>query len=229
MEQILQEGIKPRVEVKEVMRFLGARGRAGSPRLKRKIRSMLSEADVLLEPRVYARRKKVSTTQQGAVLIDRDVPLKSRKVAKTFRNSSTAYVFVATVGEKVDRKIRDLMKESSVSDASILDAIASAAVEKMLDQFQTSVDKELARLNLTSTIRFSPGYCDWNIKEQHKIFKTIDAGTIGVTLTPSALMHPRKSVSGVFGVTEAGSTNREAINPCLLCGNKDCNTRRIES
>jgi len=229
MERILHEDIKPRVEVKEVMRFLGARGGTGSPRLKRKIRSMLSEADLLLEPRVYARRKSLRTTQEGAVVLDRDVPLKSRKVAKTFRNSSAAYVFVATVGEKVDRKIHELMKKNSVSDASILDAIASAAVEKTLDQFQSSVDRELARLNLTSTIRFSPGYCDWNIKEQHKIFKSIDARTIGVTLTPSALMHPRKSVSGVFGVTAAGETDKRQINPCLLCAKKDCNTRRIEN
>ncbi|MCK7538940.1 MAG: hypothetical protein MZV63_52410 [Marinilabiliales bacterium] len=46
------------------------------------------------------------------------------------------------------------------------------------------------------TNRFSPGYCGWDVAEQHKLFSFFKDNFCGITLTESALMNPVKSVSG---------------------------------
>jgi cobalamin-dependent methionine synthase I len=76
------------------------------------------------------------------------------------------------------------------------------------------------------TLRFSPGYCDWPISEQKKVFELVQADMIGVSLNESFLMNPRKSVSGLFGITEEPSQTVSGYNPCVHCNKRDCFSRR---
>ena len=76
---------------------------------------------------------------------------------------------------------------------------------------------------LQYTVRISPGYCDWPVEEQNSIFNALDAGLIGVRLTPYSIMEPTKSISAVSvaaGHVPVGS-------PCEWCYKKDCSWRRI--
>ena len=52
-----------------------------------------------------------------------------------------------------------------------------------------------AALGLKTSCRASPGYGDWDVKEQKYLFELVPAERIGVTLTESSMMVPRKSVS----------------------------------
>jgi hypothetical protein len=47
-------------------------------------------------------------------------------------------------------------------------------------------------------MRFSPGYCGWHVSGQKKLFAALEPEEIGITLTPSCLMKPLKSISGVI-------------------------------
>jgi len=73
--------------------------------------------------------------------------------------------------------------------------------------------------------RFSPGYCDWNVKQQEILFRILKDDTAGVSLTDECLMVPRKSVSGIIGIgdTENGV---EEYNPCCTCRKTECPGRR---
>ena len=74
------------------------------------------------------------------------------------------------------------------------------------------------------TLRYSPGYCDWDTEQQKEVFQAIDAGSIGVVLTESCFMIPQKSISGVIGIGERG---REKTSPCIVCSKKaSCPYRR---
>jgi cobalamin-dependent methionine synthase I len=49
--------------------------------------------------------------------------------------------------------------------------------------------------------RLSPGYGDWPIADQEKIFAVLDPDkNIGVKLTDSHIMIPEKSTSGIMGI-----------------------------
>jgi hypothetical protein len=73
------------------------------------------------------------------------------------------------------------------------------------------------------TNRYSPGYCDWNVGEQHKLFSFFPDNYCGIRLTPSALMDPVKSVSGIIGIGENVKRNDYT---CRVCDMKDCIYRR---
>jgi hypothetical protein len=47
-------------------------------------------------------------------------------------------------------------------------------------------------------MRFSPGYCGWHVTGQKKLFAALHPEEIDITLTPSCLMKPLKSISGVI-------------------------------
>jgi hypothetical protein len=53
---------------------------------------------------------------------------------------------------------------------------------------------------LLVVVRFIPGYCNWLLSDQQKLFELIGGNNCGVKLTESSLMILIKSVSGVIGV-----------------------------
>jgi hypothetical protein len=63
---------------------------------------------------------------------------------------------------------------------------------------------------------------DWPIQQQALFFRALGdvEAAVGVTLTPSFLMRPRKSVSGLRFGTETDYSN------CRLCPRQDCPGRR---
>jgi cobalamin-dependent methionine synthase I len=74
-------------------------------------------------------------------------------------------------------------------------------------------------------MRFSPGYCDWPVEEQRILDGILDFSKIGVRLTDSYMMAPKKSVSGVVGI---GPKNifSGSRSQCEICGDKECGYKR---
>ena len=116
------------------------------------------------------------------------------------------------------------MQDNDLSEAYILDAMGSVAVEDLVDKFQLTIKNEYERVGKTVTLRFSPAYCDWPLTEQKKLFSLFDPGDIPVQLLDSCLMQPVKSISGVFGIVPHGSA---LYNPCRYCDDRACKARRI--
>jgi cobalamin-dependent methionine synthase I len=105
--------------------------------------------------------------------------------------------------------------------------MGSTVIESMVDKFHKSMEKRYRAKGGRVTLRFSPGYCDWHITEQEKLFRALDSNHLDVELTDSCLMQPRKSISGIFGVLPS-SINPPAppYNPCSKCKKKNCPSRR---
>jgi len=79
--------------------------------------------------------------------------------------------------------------------------------------------------NLVIGRRFSPGYCDWGLNQQEKVFKALNGDSAGIRLTKRCLMVPQKSISGIIGIGLA-ENNVESYNPCDTCKKEDCPGRR---
>jgi cobalamin-dependent methionine synthase I len=89
------------------------------------------------------------------------------------------------------------------------------------------MDSKVKVKNQRTTLRFSPGYCDWKIHEQKKVFSVLENDLIDVDLNESYLMAPRKSVSGVFGIGNSELIDKDETNPCRSCGMHSCVARRV--
>ncbi len=91
---------------------------------------------------------------------------------------------------------------------------------------EAMVRREAGAVGACVTLRYSPGYCDWDVAQQRKLFKIFELDDIGVRLTEECLMIPQKSVSGIIGVGW-GDRRLIAMSPCRHCEKKgDCKHRR---
>lgn len=158
-----------------------------------------------------------------------------RIITRQIRGSLAYALFVCTSGAEFETFRKQLHGRGDMVKTFIADAMGSVIAEKTADYMETALRAELpdysARQNTGdnadpwhSTNRFSPGYCGWHVSEQHKLFSLFPtAQPCGVRLTPSALMLPIKSVSGIIGL---GPTVRHMEYTCGLCDYMQCYKRR---
>ena len=141
-------------------------------------------------------------------------------------------LFVATVGHGVTARIRDLFARNEPALAAMLDAVASAAADRLSvllgGRFPALPGGPGA--NGTRVLAYSPGYCGWHVSGQRALFAFLAPGEIGVTLNASCLMEPLKSVSGVL---VAGPAAIHSFAPsyafCRDCREKPCRGRLASS
>ncbi len=122
------------------------------------------------------------------------------KVHRFLRKAEKVAIFQCTAGKTISELGNELMAKGDVLEGFIVDTIGTVAVEKAMDITQKSLEDELALDNNKITNRYSPGYCEWDIMEQFKLFEILSGDYCGITLAPSALMLPVKSISGFIGI-----------------------------
>jgi ethanolamine utilization microcompartment shell protein EutS len=135
------------------------------------------------------------------------------------KKSDSIAVFLCTAGEGIGIRSKKAMKEGDLLTGYIYDVIGSEIVESAADLMQNELEKTVISSGKKITNRYSPGYCGWDVTEQHKLFELVPSNFCGIRLTESALMDPIKSVSGIIGIGE-----NVRFNPytCNLCDNKNC-------
>ncbi len=112
-----------------------------------------------------------------------------------FKDAEKVAICICTIGPELEREIKKLMEINEMTRALILDALGSEAAEEVAIQSDRILAEKAREMNLWPSKRFSPGYGKWDIKEQRFIFRMLPAADIGVRLTESCMMVPRKSVS----------------------------------
>lgn len=129
-----------------------------------------------------------------------------------------ALVFVATAGREFDAALKELNAERDIVSDFIADSIGSVLAECAVARIEENYD---GAINISKN--YSPGYCGWNIREQHILFSLFPPEPCGIRLSDSSLMTPEKSVSGFFALGE-----RLVRQPyhCEICKNTKCYKRR---
>ena len=151
-----------------------------------------------------------------------DLNEKKTPLEKIYPCAENLALFAVTVGDKLCKKISDLFQSNDFALGYVLDAVGSAGVEKAADYLQRHYFDRLADLGRAKpeagVQRYSPGYCGWHISGQRKLFAYLQPEEIGITLNPSYLMLPLKSISGVIAVGPAKIHNFEEEFPfCNRC------------
>lgn len=141
------------------------------------------------------------------------------------KKSESAAIFLCTAGEEIGKMSRRAMKSSDLLEGYIYDVVGSEIVEAAADLMQGEIEKLIASAGRKITNRFSPGYCGWDVSEQHKLFQLLPGTYCGIKLTASALMDPEKSISGMIGI---GKNVRHLPYTCNICDKKDCVYRKAK-
>ena len=131
--------------------------------------------------------------------------------------ANKVFPYIITVGPELERAASaqsDLLKQY------YLEEMANMALESAADWLG---DRLEARYGVTGLANMSPGSLeDWPITEQAKLFSIFGdtEKAVGVRLTDSMLMLPRKSISGILFPSEEGFV------ACQLCEREHCSSRK---
>ena len=139
-------------------------------------------------------------------------------ICSYLKGMTDALLFIGSAGWEFDRAKEELKAEDDIVVDFIADAIGTALAEITVGRIEKDYDGPW-----TLSMPYSPGYCDWDIREQHLLFSLFPERPCGVILSDSSLMAPEKSVSGFFAL---GETLQRQPYHCEICKNKRCFKRR---
>ncbi|MCC6487926.1 MAG: hypothetical protein IT364_10540 [Candidatus Hydrogenedentes bacterium] len=159
----------------------------------------------------------------AAMQVDGVVLNPGDRIAGLLSGAREVAIYAATAGSGVDDWIRAQFATGDPVRGYVADTIGSELVERAADWLEERVIDHAIGLGCFTTSRFSPGFCEWDVSEQHALFSLLPRACCGITLTETALMLPVKSVSGLIGM---GPECERATNACMVCTMKTCFRRR---
>ena len=174
-------------------------------------------SNIKAEYRVY---KGVQFDNESKSITINNIRFEIKKIVYgQIKKSDSVAIFLCTAGAEIGLRSRKAMQERDLLKGYIYDVIGSEIVEAAADLMQADLERNLLETGKKITNRYSPGYCGWDVAEQHNLFELLPENFCDVKLTPSALMDPVKSVSGIIGIGENVKSNPYT---CRLCDMKDC-------
>ena len=167
----------------------------------------------LLEPAACYDILKIKRVNSSSIEID-DVLFESEDLACRFRDAEEMAIFIATIGPHLEEKVDKLIVTGDAGVGCALDMFGTAAVETVAFKTRELIqDYALSQGRRAMTDRYctgmncpayadcggqvvywwSPGFGDLETREQQKLFSLLDGSQVGVHLSESCMMLPRKS------------------------------------
>lgn len=205
----------------ETLRYMGFQGSIPDKRFLERIDVMEKELIRTAVPRFVWRRERLIRT--GDVLSAGGVILAGNDIKAHLEECTHAVFMAATLSIQTDMLI-SRAQAVSMTDALILDTLGSAGIEQICGKAELLIKEQLQGKYMTW--RYSPGYGDFPIESQSELAALLDAQRkIGLTVTESSLMIPKKSVTAVIGIADKPLPQKRS--GCTSCNMRDiCNFRR---
>ncbi|MGM9538520.1 MAG: vitamin B12 dependent-methionine synthase activation domain-containing protein [Candidatus Onthomonas sp.] len=199
------------LDQQEILRYLGCREMEPPEELRREVSRCSRMLLDVVRPKTVWRLLDL----EGTHLTGTAVNLLGEDIQRHLSECSQVILMAATLGPETEQlllrvQVRDM------AQALILDSCASAAVEAVCDQLESELRQRFLEAGRYLTDRFSPGYGDFPIEQQPDLCGLLDTQRrIGLTLSASGILIPRKSVTAVLGV--ADSPRHQRSHGCQGC------------
>jgi len=132
---------------------------------------------------------------------------------------------LVTAGGGIERRVTELLGRGEAARALLLDAAGSAAAEEAAHRLSVRVVGGRTSVGADVGCRVSPGYGRWPLSAQEALFARLPHDAVGVSLNPSMMMVPRKSISFALWIGARGAP-RSGLSGCDTCGLAQCRYRR---
>lgn len=148
-------------------------------------------------------------------------------ICKHLQGAKRVVLLVCTLGlanEQVIRKYGAL----SPADGTMYSACSSALVEACANAAEDEIRAAASARGLYLKWRYSPGYGDLPLSVQPGFLRTLNAGQkLGITVTPSYLLVPTKSITAVVGLFGTPQQTSYIDASCDNCQVREvCNLRK---
>lgn len=207
----------------DAFRYMGYKG----GEIKKNVLELADECEnALLEavkPRMIYRVFDIEKTEFGIEIKNTPLVLEGRDICEHLEGCQKAALMCVTLSSAADRLISSF-EAYSMEKAVITDSLASAAVEQVCEKAEEVIHREIGDFHYTW--RFSPGYGDLPLSCQKNFIKITDAEKrIGLSVTDSLILIPRKSVTAVIGISDKEIPQKR--RGCACCNMRDrCEFRK---
>ena len=211
----------------EVLRYLGHNGQEIDSDLNLRINECIKETKKEIDTKyIYEIYDIKNDLDLNTIEFkNTNLLLKSKDISELLRDCDKCVLMCATLGFNIEKNIRRY-SYNNLTKGIIIDACATTSIEEVCDLVQDSILDKVAKEEKSLTMRYSPGYGDLDISANRDILNVLDAHRkIGVTVTNTGIMIPRKSVVALIGITneKIGKVKRT----CENCSNRfNCEYRR---
>ena len=162
--------------------------------------SMAACARELLAVEAYYRRLRIASSSDGRIELETGTAFRSAALGETLEGCQEIFVFVLTLGPRLDEKTQALLQDINVVEALFLETAGWLAVERATKALAQHLWDQVADRGLGLSRRLAPGYADWPLEDQGPLFALFDAVPLPVRLLESYAMMPKNSRSGVYGL-----------------------------
>jgi hypothetical protein len=200
--------IRVELDVDAVQKKLHAPGR-------RDVEAMVAQALSLAQPRAAFAAAYIDEKAEDEVVIAGN-RLRSRVLRRNLDDAGRVFPVVLTVGPRLEQAA----DASDMLARYYLDAIANLILAEARHHLIRHLGK---RFGVEKLSWMSPGSLqDWPLEQQRPLFELLPGveDRLGVRLTDSCLMLPRKSVSGIYFPSQS------SFFSCRLCPRERCESRK---
>jgi len=167
----------------------------------------------LIHPIALVRDVQVLKHLHGSILLDDSARLTGPLVTAHLAGAQHISAVLVSIGAELEEASSRLYNTDPLL-ALALDGLGNAAVEHISQQVCRRIGEQAQRTGLSLSTPLSPGEPDWPVEVgQPQIFTLVDGTSIGIRVTPSGMMIPKKSISFVVGIGKEMSR----IEPCAVC------------
>lgn len=215
------------IEKSEVLRYLGHRGQEIGAELDRLIDENIQRCVESAKPRFFWRVFDLADSGGQPELEGTGVILRGRDIKKHLDGAEKCVIMAATLGTDVEREMMRAGRRSATEEV-ILNAACTALIESVADVCEREAAEYARSRGFVTSYRYSPGYGDFPLAQQREVLGVLDAETrLGITLTDSMLMVPKKSVSALLGLYPEDSGVKRGGTSCDRCENREtCSFRK---
>lgn len=190
------EGIKININPEYVLRRLGKRKDTKVGSWKEKIKEMIEEARIYINPKINYTDMRVKRVNDNEIILE-NLKIESEMLSRVLKKSIQVTLFISTIGGELKKS--SVKEKRTPADMVILDAIGSEAAESTVRWFHRNVGIKAKKRGYRVTGRFSPGYGDFDIHYQKWFVENLKGRKIGVGYSENFVLIPEKSVTGVIG------------------------------
>ncbi len=210
------------LSIEDVLKGQGIDPVRASSRLFEIAESVIAEAQSLLKPAALYTVARVTEFEHQRISFESGA-FEGPLVARAMAGADHLNISLCTIGEGLDNRVSAMMDDNPVN-AIALDGAGISAIRKVSQTVEDLISSEACALDLALGMRAQPGQEGWPIEQQRQVFTTLPADQIGVRLTESCLMIPRKSVS--FVIPRGKDLNGSSV-PCDFCTKRNrCEWRK---
>jgi hypothetical protein len=195
-------------------------GRPPRPALQRLGEELFLEAKSLIKPAAIFDLFSVRTVGHNKIGLSNGESLRGPDIARLLAPAKQVFVAAVSIGSALEDRASRYFIDGERARGYLLDCLGTATMTNLVQQVCARFEPLAAPSGYPLGFPISPGDEGWPLTEQRVLFKMLPTDRIGLSLTDSCVMLPKKSVSFVVGLGPGIQTAAES-SQCDYCSARE--------